>query len=101
MVNSGLSGSLWVAVAGRFVTGLGGAGLIGIVSVIITGKQAYNSTSYCIAIDDALRHRASAPNCPLSQLRNGHCDNWAKHWTTAWGNARRRCRMALVRESPF
>lgn len=101
MASSGLSGSLWVAVAGRFVTGLGGAGLIGIVSVIITGKQAYNFTSYYIATDYALRRRTSAPNCPFSQLRNGHRDNWAKHRAAARGNARRYCRMALVRASPF
>lgn len=65
MESSGLSGSLWVAVAGRFVTGLGGAGLIGLVSVIITGKRAYYSASHCIATDHALRRRASAPNRPF------------------------------------
>lgn len=38
-IRSGMAQSMWQAVAGRVVSGLGGAGMVVIVSVLITGES--------------------------------------------------------------
>ena len=38
-IRSGMAQSMWQAVAGRVVSGLGGAGMVVIVSVLITGQS--------------------------------------------------------------
>lgn len=40
-IGSGMAQSMWQAVAGRVVCGLGGAGMVVIVSVLITGEPPF------------------------------------------------------------
>ena len=38
--NSGIANNLWIVIAGRAISGIGGAGIMTIGSVIITGKSS-------------------------------------------------------------
>lgn len=44
---SGLGGQMWQVILGRAVTGVGGAGIVILASVIITGEQQYISLVTC------------------------------------------------------
>ena len=41
ILQRGLAPSIWVAIVGRFVAGLGAAGITDLVSIIVNGKSPF------------------------------------------------------------
>ena len=87
---------LWQVIAGRVITGLGGAGMIALVSVIITGTIDPLYPTYGTLLT-GYRQRLAEPSGPYEKL----CQCLQSHWTCLWGTCRgadNRCsRLEMVR----
>jgi hypothetical protein len=78
--HSGIGSTLWQVILGRVVSGIGGAGMTALVSILITGmrllppfpKGAYQANQY--------RHDAAAPGCGMEKLRQ----RGSYHGTFSW-----------------